>query len=262
MNTVAAPAVESTGVATFPQWSQLLVGLLAAFTIFQWSATALGSDRGQAGLIVGALVVGATLAVERLWFSRSLGSAARAVGLGAPLRQGLAAAAALSLLVLLTVPVYAWATGAGVTFDPLTPWLLPGLFAQAGIAEETLFRGYLFGHLRAGRTFWRAAWLSMLPFVAVHLLMFLSMPWAVALAGLILSVVLSFPFAHLFELGGATVWAPAFVHFVVQGAIKVVVLSGDASGLFPFVWIAASAVLPLVVLLIPRPTALNPTASP
>jgi membrane protease YdiL (CAAX protease family) len=44
------------------------------------------------------------------------------------------------------------------------------------VAEEVLFRGYLFGHLRRGRSFWRAAVLSMLPFVCVHLLLFFTMP--------------------------------------------------------------------------------------
>jgi membrane protease YdiL (CAAX protease family) len=35
--------------------------------------------------------------------------------------------------------------------------LVGGLFAQAGIAEEVLFRVYLFRHIREGRAFWPAA---------------------------------------------------------------------------------------------------------
>ena len=57
------------------------------------------------------------------------------------------------------------ARGMTPAFYPGWISLLPGLFAQAGIAEEVLFRGYLFGHMRVGRTFWRAAAVSMLPFV-------------------------------------------------------------------------------------------------
>ncbi len=71
--------------------------------------------------------------------------------------------------------------------------LVPGLFAQAGLAEEMLFRGYLFRHLRAGRSFARAAWAAAGPFAAVHLVLFLTMPWPVALAAVGLAVVLSFP---------------------------------------------------------------------
>ncbi len=136
-------------------------------------------------------------------------------------------------------------------------WLerLPGLFAQAGIAEEVLFRGYLFGHLRRGRSFWRAATISMIPFVVVHLLMFLTMPWPVAVASLFLAVVISFPMAHLFELGNMTIWAPALLHFVVQGTVKTVHVAGGSSGAFPLVWIAASAVTAALALFVRRPAA-------
>lgn len=49
----------------------------------------LGSDRDQAGLIAGALVVAATLGVERVLFGQHFAPAARAVGLGWPRQQGL-----------------------------------------------------------------------------------------------------------------------------------------------------------------------------
>jgi len=232
---------------------RLLVGLLAVFALFQWSATALGSDRGQAGIAVGALVLAATLTAERRWFAPTVTSAASALGLGAPRRLGLAAAGAIGTLLLLVVPLCARLMGTEWSIEPGAPARLPGLFAQAGIAEEVLFRGYLFGHLRRGRTFWRAAALSMIPFVAVHLFMFLTMPWPVALAALLLAVVISFPLAHLYELGGATIWPPALLHFVVQGTVKIVVAEGAMAQAFPLVWMAASAILPMLALLIPRP---------
>ena len=128
-----------------------------------------------------------------------------------------------------------------------------GLFAQAGVAEETLFRGYLFGRVRLGRTFWRAAAMSMLPFVAVHLFLFLTMSWPLALASVLLAVVISFPLAHLFELGGKTIWAPAILHFVIQGAVKVVIVADGGETLFPLVWMLASALLPPLVLFVARP---------
>ncbi len=230
---------------------RLTIGLVAVFALFQWSAQRLGSDRGQAGLLVGALVVCATLAVERVAFGQPIRTAARTLGLGRPRAMGMIAAGAIgiSLLLLLTLTLLS----SGRPFGFVDRWLLliPGLFAQAGIAEETLFRGYLFGRLRIGRSFWSAAAVSMLPFVAVHLILFASMPWPLALAALTLSVVMSFPFARLFELGGRTIWAPALVHFVVQGAMKVLVLTDDVAAWLPLAWIAASAVLPMGVFLIP-----------
>ena len=243
----------AAGVSSRRDWARLLAGLLAIYGVLQLTASGLGSERGEAGLVVGALVTLATLVVERAWTGRSIADAARALGLGMPRAPGLATAAGVCLLLLLTVPVFAWLTGAAVRIVPGAGPLMPGLFAQAGLAEELLFRGYLFGHLRQGRTFWRAAGLATPPFVAVHLLLFATMPWPIALAALLLSVIISFPLARLFELGGATIWPPALVHFVVQGTVKIVAVTGNESAAaFPLVWMAASALVPWLVFLIPR----------
>jgi membrane protease YdiL (CAAX protease family) len=132
---------------------------------------------------------------------------------------------------------------------------LPGLFAQAGIAEEVLFRSYLFGQVRVGRTFWRAAALSMLPFVSVHLILFFSMAWPIALASVLLAVAISFPLAYLFELGGKTIWAPALLHFVIQATVKLLLFSHGAES-FALAWMAASAIVPLLVFTVKaRPSA-------
>jgi membrane protease YdiL (CAAX protease family) len=232
-----------------------VLGLVTVWLIFDRTAAGLGSDRGQAGLAVGAVVVLATLGIEIWMVRRPIGVAAGDLGLGPPAMRGLLVATTIGLLLLLVLPVFAAATGSRLVLTPGWGWLVPGLFAQAGIAEEVLFRGYLFRHLRQGRSFARAAILATGPFAAVHLLLLLSMPWPVALAAIVLAIVLSFPLAHLFELGGDTIWPPALVHFVVQGAIKVIDEPGE---LLPVAWMAASAALPLLVFLVPRP----PTAGP
>jgi membrane protease YdiL (CAAX protease family) len=233
-------------------WPKLVAGLILVFALFQWTASALHSDRGQAGALVATIVVAATLLVERALFSSSLGGAARALGLFAPARRGLVGAAVVGLALLLVLPLYMRIARTSLAMQPGWPWLLPGLFAQAGIAEETLFRGYLFGHLRRGRSFWRAASLAAVPFTAVHLLLFLTMPWPVAAASVLLAVILSFPLAHLFELGGGTIWGPAILHFVVQGAIKSIAIPVESTATLPLVWMAASAVVPFLVFLFPR----------
>jgi len=244
----------SESIDALGSWLRLLLGLILVFALFHWSAAALGSDRGQAGLIVGALVVAATLAVQRVFFRQPVLLAAVAVGLDRPRVKGLLVAGGVGLILVSIVPLFARVTGGSVDLVPGWAALVPGLFAQAGVAEEALFRGYLFGHLRRGRSFWQAASVSMLPFVGVHLFLFFTMPWPIALAAVLLAVVISFPLAHLFELGGGTIWAPALLHFVVQGTVKIVVMSGDSAALFPIVWIAASGVVPMSALLIARPS--------
>ena len=199
-----------------------------------------------------AIVVTATAAAN--WFvlrGRDV-STLRRLGLTTPRAAGVISAFGIALVMIVFALVFTRVMGMTFTFYPGWLALLPGLFAQAGIAEEVLFRGYLFGHIRVGRTFWRAAWLSMLPFVVVHLVLFTTMPWPIALASVLLSIIISFPLAHLYELGGHTIWGPAVVHFVIQGTVKVLVIS-ERPELFALAWMAASAVVPLLVFSVKRP---------
>ena len=242
METIRAPA----------RWRRLLAGFVMVFAVFQGVATALGSSRGEYGLIVAGVVVAMTIGVELGLFEAGLRDAVRGLGLGAPRRRGLIAGLVAGTLVVL-VPI-AGAHVAGIRLSVLPNWavLAAGVFAQAGIAEETLFRGYLFGHLRVGRSFWRAAGVSMLPFVLVHVWLFVTMPWTIALASVILAVVVSFPLAHLFELGGGTIWAPAIVHAAVQAVAKLAVPQDGGEVLFPLAVMASSALIPMAAFLVGR----------
>src|SRR5262245_44165158 len=249
------PALTRTqaGRVACEQWTRLLAGLAIVFALFHGLAAALGSDRGQAGLLVGGAVVVALLAAEWLLFRQAPAQALWSLGFGRPAARGLIAALGVCVALLAVIPIYAGARGASLTFYPGWLWLLPGLFAQAGIAEEALFRGYLFGRLRRGRSFWHAVALATAPFVAVHLILFATMPWPIALAAMLLSAILSFPLARLFELGGNTIWAPALLHFTVQGAIKVLELPGDTG--LPLIWMAASAAVPYLAIAVSAPAA-------
>ena len=228
---------------------RLVTGLVLVFALFHSVAAALGSGRGEWGLLVAAVVVAAAVIYERFVLAPKVSPVVSAFGRATA--RGMGAAAAVSVALILVPAVAAGFAGWTLRLDDRIVVTAIGLFAQAGIAEETLFRSYLFGHLREGRSFWRAAWLSIAPFAAVHLFLFWTMPWPIAAAALALSCVISFPLAWLYELGGRTVWAPAVLHAVIQGLIKVVVVSGPGSEGLPLIWMAACAVLPLVLLLVP-----------
>lgn len=122
-------------VETAAGWWKLLAGLAVVFVVFHVLAQALGSDRGQAGIVVGAVVVGALLAVESLLFRQAPASALQSLGFGRP-TTGVLIAAAVCAALLAVIPVYAYLRDAPLVAHPDWPWLLPGLFAQAGIAEE------------------------------------------------------------------------------------------------------------------------------
>lgn len=100
------PIAQKATVDGASSWIRLGASVLALFAIFQWSAAALGSDRGQAGVIVCALVVGATLLCERALFAKTTAAATEAIGLGRPRAIGLAAATEIAVLLLMVVPVF------------------------------------------------------------------------------------------------------------------------------------------------------------
>ena len=252
MSTLIAPGVQGDGQVRFSRTHRvrLLSGLVAVFALFQWIATALHSDRGQAGVIVALIVVSATLSVRRWLDGGTLIEGAKSLGLGPPRLRGLTAAYATCASLALAQTAFVMASGAVVTYDATTACLVAGLFAQGGIAEETLFRGYLFGDLRRRLPFWRAWFASMVPFVAVHLFLFLSMPWPLAMASVLLAAATSIPLSHLYELGGRTIWAPALLHFTIQSVPKMFIPAESARMTFPVTWMAVCGALPLLVLLI------------
>jgi membrane protease YdiL (CAAX protease family) len=232
---------------------RLIAGLAAAFVVFDRAAALTGSTLGQAGLLVGALAVGTIAAAERLLFPKPLGAVPAALGFGRPSGRAVVAALAIGAAMLAFFPLFGRATGTPIGLRDGWPLLLPGLVAQGGIAEECLFRGYLFGHLRRERSFWRAAWLSVPPFVAVHLLLFTYMPAPVAAAATLLSLVMSFPLARLYDLGRATIWAPALLHFVAQAAPKLAVVAADRTVAVGVGWMAVCALMPWVAFAVRRP---------
>lgn len=229
----------------------MLLGLVAVFVLFQWVASELGSTRGEAGVIVGVVVVGALLIVERLLFAESFAGAAKSIGLGRPKAIGMIVAIVIATLMGLSAMIFAWQTGTSFSLYPDWRLLMIGLFSQAGIAEESLFRGYLFGHLRQRHTFGKAVFFAAIPFVLVHLILFYQFPWSLAGASILLAIAMSFPFSKLFEIGGDTIWAPAIVHFATQAMAKLIVPEGEGAWLYPFFVIAVSALIPLAVYIVP-----------
>lgn len=225
---------------------RLFAGLILLYGVLQGSAMLLHSTRGESGLVVAACVLSAGWAVQR-WLHRET---LTDIGIRVGASRGIVVALMLSLLLVGATAIWFAATGATSRFHPNAIWLALGILAQGGIAEELVFRGYLFGHLRRKRPFWRAALLSVAPFSIVHLTLFATMDWAIALAALILSIALSFPYARLYEVSGGAIWAPALLHAVTQAAPKLLIVE---NAIFPIVWMAMALVVSWLIFFIPAP---------
>jgi membrane protease YdiL (CAAX protease family) len=227
-----------------PRDLRVALASVVLFLVFDRSAAWLGSTRGEAGIVVCAIVLALILGTERLLTGAPFPSMLRALGLTRSTPRALGIAVALCLLLIGFFPLFAAVTATPLSARADSAVLALGMFAQGGIAEETLFRGFLYRHLRERRSFWRAARLAAVPFVAAHLLLFATLDFAVALAAVLVSVSLTFPLARLFDLAGASIWPGAIVHAVIQGAIKLV--EPTAGDVLPLAvgWMAVSALVP------------------
>ncbi len=221
----------------------VLVGLLLG--ISEFDAT------GRFGLVILAVVLPVAVAVERLLYGVRTRDALRLLGFGRPGGRALLAAGVIGLLLMLVYPMAAAITGSTFGLRPDWPWLLIGLFAFHGLAEELVWRGYSYRRLRQGRSFGRAVLWTMPLLAAAHVPILITSGPIVGTAALTVAAVTSIPLAYLFDTGRSTIWAPAVVHTAID-SFKLVVVPAAAVTTFSLTLSAFSILVPLLVLLVPR----------
>jgi hypothetical protein len=104
---------------------------------------------------IGALLATAAVAAgaERLLFGTTPARLVERVGLGRPTAGALAITLAVSAACLAVYRLLTLVTGHAAELRDGWPWLLAGLFAYNGLAEELGWRAYAFGRLRRGARF-------------------------------------------------------------------------------------------------------------
>ncbi len=225
--------------------TRFLFGLAALFTVL------LGTSAVDATGRYGLLILAAVLATGALVVRAPARTAFRRLGLGRPAGPALFAAFGVGALIQLVYPLSAALTGMSAALRPGWPWLLLGIFAFHGIAEEVVWRGYAFGWLRRGRSFGRAVLWTMPLLAVAHLPILTTSGLLVGTAALLVAAVTSVPLAHLYEAGRATVWAPAVLHTAID-SFKIVEVRDAAEQAFSLLLAAVSIALPLLVLAVVR----------
>lgn len=203
-------------------------------------------------VIITVVVVVLTVFTETILLKSKASDLIANLGLGKPEAKAILMALFITALLFLCYPLISLITG--YVFVIPDNWLLLaiGVFALHGIAEEVLYRAYLFRHLRKGRSFSKAAWLAVLIFSLAHIPIIISQGIIVGGMAVLLSVVSSFPFAWLYEKGGNTIWAPAIVHFAIDTVIPIMAFASPSPLSQPAVvlWMAASMVIPYIAFFI------------
>jgi membrane protease YdiL (CAAX protease family) len=140
------------------------------------------------------------------------------------------------------------ASGLGVTLELRANWatVLIGVLVFHGLAEELVWRGYVFARLRDRCSFAAAVWWSVPLIALTHAPIVISDGWLVGLLATMTAAITCWPFAYLWEYGGRTVWGPALLHGLI-GTWQLFERSYPPS--FSILVLGASITVPLMVFL-------------
>jgi membrane protease YdiL (CAAX protease family) len=233
----------------------VLVGYAIAYGAFEVTAQLASSvDLTWRQIAIAVTGIVATLGAEVLLFRRSPWQALRWLGLGRPSRWSMLVSSGLTLLLIAAYPFISWLTGAQLVPAANWPLLALGIFLMNGVSEEMIYRGYLFQHLRQGRTFCRAVLLGIVLHAAAHLPILAVAGVVVGLSAVLVAVLTFPPYAALFERGRSTIWAPALLHFS-SDSIKLLIgagaLADPAVQMATLLWLAVIATVPYLLFAIP-----------
>lgn len=231
--------------------SMVLAGAIVLYLILQLGLNWLTSqlDQTWSQLLVATTMVLVALLLEQLFWGRSGLAALRMLGFGPAGWRAVLVAVIVSALMLLFFPLFTWLTGTAITLKPNWRWIVIGAVALNGIAEETLFRGFVFGHLRRegqGMSFRRAGWIALVIFAAVHLYLFGQNPFMVGLLGTLVAMAAAFPLAFLFEKAGFSIWPTVILH-VATHTIRFVEISEPFYMTAVTAWLALQIGMPFLL---------------
>lgn len=223
----------------------VLVGFVLLWLVYDRAQHLLTSGLHETGLIVLFVVAVTAFLVETLGFRYiKIANVFRALGFRMPSEPGLRAALLISVTMLLFFPVLSLASGERFRLQDNWPWIGLGMLAEAGLAQELVFRGYLFRHLRRHFPFMRAALFVLALSVAGGLLLFSSTDPLTVIARLVVLAASALPLAHLYEHSGHCIWPPALVSAVSQAALQIVVIPAHLSLVALTGWVIVSAAVP------------------
>lgn len=231
------------------RWARFLVGFVVIWGVL--AGTTEIDASGRIGLLILAATMLAAVLVEVLLFGTPRDRVLATLGFRRPRGRPMLAAAVVSAAVLAVYPLLTAVTGETVQLRDDWAWLLIGLFALHGLAEELAWRGYTFARLRAGRSFAATVWLTMPLLAATHVPVIFDNGIVVGVGAIITAAVTTLPLAYLYETSGQTLWPPALVHTAID-TFKLVEIPDAATTAFSMLLIVVSLGVPMLVFAFPR----------
>lgn len=134
------------------------------------------------------------------------------LGLGRPTTRSMVAALTVGSAVVGTFAVGAAISGVHLHWRSNWPAVLVGALLFHGVAEELVWRGFVFGHLRRTHDR-RTAIRRSMPLIALtHVPILFGNGLLVGSLAIATASVTCVPFSYLYEQGGRTIWPAAVLH--------------------------------------------------
>jgi membrane protease YdiL (CAAX protease family) len=137
------------------------------------------------------------------------------IGLARPARGAFAAASLVGAAVVATFAGGVAVFDIDVELRPNWPSVLVGVLLFHGLAEELVWRGYVYGRFRREASPTQAVVRSMPLLALTHVPIILDSGVAVGSLAVLTAAAVCFPLARLYDRGGRTVWGPAIVHGLI-----------------------------------------------
>lgn len=186
--------------------------------------------------------------LEMVLYKKRLSKALSDIGLTRFSWTGIRLATVFLLPLLIFFPLLALLTKNPLAAQPNWHWFFLSALLINGLAEETMMRGFVFRHLREGRTFWRAAALSTVYFAGYHLVLILTLGVTFGLIGVIVAIPAGFLTAYIYERGSNTIWGSGLLHAVNNGLIYIFVFPPDIQPIATSLYLLLSIVVSIIML--------------
>ncbi len=188
--------------------------------------------------------------LEMLLYKKSFSTALSDIGITRFSRVGVRLALIYLLPLIAFYPLFALLANVPASIQPMWFWLIMSAVLNNGLCEETMMRGFVFRHLRQGRTFWRAAALSTVYFAGYHLPLILTAGPVIGIFAVVLAIPTGFVTAYVYERGKNTIWGSALLHTVYNGLAYIVVLSADKQAAASSLYLLLGIIVAIIMLVV------------
>ena len=231
------------------------VWYLASTFLPQVSGSCLsGTCNSTAGIVAISLLIPVAMAaipvvLEVVLYKKGLAQALSDIGITRFSTRALKVVLVYLLPLFAFFPLLALIASRPLALQPRAAWLVTAALLNNGLNEEIMMRGFVFRHLREGRTFWRAAALSTVYFAAYHVPLIVFAGPIVGVIGILIAIPTGLLTAYVYERGENTIWGDALVHAGTNAPAFIFTFAEDFQPIATILFLLVGIVMSIAILI-------------